>query len=98
MSRLLHRSFLLSSRRLYTTSSHRLAFATGPAPPRLPPKEQEEFERLQRSSTGAFSTPRPPVTASHIPSSSGISAQSRLQINQSQVLAEKTFQINQSPA
>jgi hypothetical protein len=31
----------------------------GPAPPRLPPKEQEEFERLQKASTGAFSTPQP---------------------------------------
>jgi hypothetical protein len=33
----------------------------GPAPPRLPPKEQEEFERLQKTSTGAFSTPKPVV-------------------------------------
>ncbi|KAF2205631.1 hypothetical protein GQ43DRAFT_361970 [Delitschia confertaspora ATCC 74209] len=28
------------------------------APPRLPKEEQEIFERLQRQSTGAFSTPR----------------------------------------
>jgi len=33
-------------------------FKTGPAPPRLPPEEQEEYDRLVRSSTGAFSTPR----------------------------------------
>lgn len=66
MSRLLR----LSSRRLYSTSTIRPAFATGPSPPRLPPKEQEEFERLQKASTGAFSTPRTP-------------ASSRPQINQS---------------
>jgi len=58
MSRLLPRKVLRPSHRYFTTSTSRLAFATGPAPPRLPPKEQEEFERLQRSSTGAFSTPR----------------------------------------
>ncbi|CAL5869848.1 uncharacterized protein PFLUO_LOCUS4079 [Penicillium psychrofluorescens] len=34
------------------------AFATGPAPPRLPKEEQEIFEELQRRSTGAFSTPQ----------------------------------------
>lgn len=33
-------------------------FASAPAPPRLPKEEQEIFERLQRQSTGAFSTPR----------------------------------------
>ena len=34
------------------------AFRSGPAPPRLPKEEQEVFEELQRSSTGAFSTPQ----------------------------------------
>lgn len=33
-------------------------FQTGPAPPRLPKEEQEIFEKLQQSSTGAFSTPQ----------------------------------------
>ncbi|KAK6382321.1 hypothetical protein LTS17_004208 [Exophiala oligosperma] len=36
------------------------SFGGGPAPPRLPKEEQEIFEALQRSSTGAFSTPRTP--------------------------------------
>lgn len=93
MSRLLSRSFRLSTRRLYTTTSPRPAFATGPAPPRLPPKEQEEFERLQRSSTGAFSTPRPAVAAD---AESASPIRSQPQINQSP--ASSRPQINQSPA
>ena len=67
MSRLLPRRFLLPSRRLFGTSTPRPAFSTGPAPPRLPPSEQEEFERLQKTSTGAFSTPtssRPQINQS----------------------------------
>jgi hypothetical protein len=64
MSRLLPSRFLLPSRRFFTSTSIRGAFATGPSPPRLPPKEQEEFERLQRASTGAFSTPRPQINQS----------------------------------
>jgi len=67
MSRILPPRFLLPSRRLFSTSQARTAFATGPSPPRLPPKEQEEFEHLQRSSTGAFSTPRPSVTVNQSP-------------------------------
>jgi len=59
MSRLLARRVAQYSR-TFTTSSFRPAFATGPSPPRLPGKEQEEFERLQKNSTGAFSTPRTP--------------------------------------
>lgn len=64
MSRLLAPRFLLPSRRFFSSTYARSAFATGPAPPRLPPKEQEEFERLQKSSTGAFSTPRPQINQS----------------------------------
>lgn len=94
MSRLLGRKFLLSARRSYTTTSPRPAFATGPAPPRLPPKEQEEFERLQRSSTGAFSTPRPTVD---VETTSSTQIRSRPQINQSPA-SSSTPQINQSPA
>jgi Protein of unknown function (DUF1674) len=85
MSRLLPPKFLLPSRRFFMQSTKRTAFATGPAPPRLPPKEQEEFERLQRASTGAFTTPKAVVTPnSAIESSSPFSAsRARPQINQS---------------
>ncbi|KAI9848972.1 MAG: putative mitochondrial protein, conserved [Sclerophora amabilis] len=44
-------------------------FGAGPAPPRLPKEDQETFERLQRSSTGAFSTPRPQVVVNQSPQS-----------------------------
>lgn len=87
MSRLLPSKFLYPSRRLFSNSSRTLAFATGPAPPRLPPKEQEEFERLQRSSTGAFSTPKPSVVNNPTASSPSESTASR-----------PRPQINQSPA
>jgi len=99
MSRLLQSRRLLFSRRLFSISSVRTAFATGPAPPRLPPKEQEEFERLQRSSTGAFSKPPPSVTVSQRSSPSEAPAQSLPQINQSPASTTRTPpQINQSPA
>lgn len=98
MPRLLHSSLYLSSRRLFSTTTIRTIFATGPAPPRLPPKEQEEFERLQRSSTSAFSTPRPLVTVNQPASSTGTSTQSRVQKDQSLGSKQKTtMQINQSP-
>jgi hypothetical protein len=87
MSRLLPPKFLLPSisRRFFTHSVRRTAFATGPAPPRLPPKEQEEFERLQRASTGAFSSPKPIITPNPALSSSPSASQTRTppQINQS---------------
>jgi Protein of unknown function (DUF1674) len=99
MSRLLQPRLILSSRRLFSTSSVRTGFATGPAPPRLPPKEQEEFERLQRNSTGAFSTPRPSVTVNQRSLPSEAPAQSLPQINQSPASMTRTPpQINQSPA
>jgi hypothetical protein len=48
----------LLSRRAFTTSSHHsTSFKAGPAPPRLPKEDQELFEKLQKSSTGAFSQP-----------------------------------------
>jgi hypothetical protein len=75
MSRFLRTPLLQVSRRSLSTTARLSAFATGPAPPRLPPKEQEEFERLQRASTGAFSTPRPSVTVNQTSSS-------RPQVNQ----------------
>jgi hypothetical protein len=99
MSRLLQSRLPLSCRRLFSTSSVRTAFATGPAPPRLPPKEQEEFERLQRTSTGAFSTPRPSVTVNQSSASSEPPTQSRSQINHSPASTIRTPpQISQSPA
>jgi len=46
-------------RRPFSAQVHpRAAWATSPAPPRLPKEEQEIFEKLQQQSTGAFSTPR----------------------------------------
>lgn len=64
-------SFLSASRRAfapliatrsYTTTPTLLAdkptFSRGPAPPSLPKEEQEIFEKLQKQSTGAFSTPK----------------------------------------
>lgn len=49
----------LAGRRLFSSKSYLLAtpFSRGPAPPLLPKEEQELFEKLQQSSTGAFSTP-----------------------------------------
>lgn len=82
MSRILPSKFLLPSQRFFTQSSRRSAFATGPAPPRLPLKEQEEFERLQKTSTGAFSTPKPSVVTSPTAESSD-PPRARPQINQS---------------
>lgn len=62
MSRILSRR----AQRFFSTSLPRPAFATGPTPPRLPQKDQEEFERLQKTSTGAFSTPRASPSLSQI--------------------------------
>lgn len=58
-------------------------FSSGPAPPRLPKEDQELFEQLQRSSTGAFSTPKPTVVVNQSPASSSDPPRSRPQINQS---------------
>ena len=47
-------------RHLSSSSRHDAAtpqYQPGPAPPRLPKEDQELYEKLQRSSTGAFSTP-----------------------------------------
>jgi hypothetical protein len=83
MSRLLTPKLLFPSRRFFASSTRRTAFATGPAPPRLPPKEQEEFERLQKASTGAFSTPKTTVTVNPTSTSETPTQRIRLQINQS---------------
>ncbi|GKZ33339.1 putative mitochondrial protein, conserved [Aspergillus brasiliensis] len=47
-----------SSRAALLSDKPPFAFASSPAPPRLPKEEQELFEELQRKSTGAFSTPQ----------------------------------------
>jgi hypothetical protein len=86
MPRPLQSKLLFSSRRFFTSTPTRGAFATGPSPPRLPPKEQEEFERLQRTSTGAFSTPRPQINQSPASSSeSQPAAISDLKSNETEV-------------
>ncbi|KAG8531222.1 uncharacterized protein KY384_004580 [Bacidia gigantensis] len=81
---------LQPSRRLFSSRSQLCSpasFASGPAPPRLPEEEQQLYEKLQRSSTGAFSTPRPSITVNQSPAtpSSKAEAQSEIppQINQS---------------
>ena len=74
------------TRRLMSTTSRISApppFASGPAPPRLPKEEQELYEQLQRSSTGAFSTPKPTVVVNQSPGQSAASPRTRPQINQS---------------
>ncbi|KAF1978015.1 hypothetical protein BU23DRAFT_550132 [Bimuria novae-zelandiae CBS 107.79] len=73
----------LSRRALSTTPPRRSSpFSNAPAPPRLPKEEQEIFERLQKQSTGAFSTPRdePAATAT---STTFSAADARARINQS---------------
>ena len=59
-------------------------FALGPAPPRLSKEEQELYEQLQRSSTGAFSTPKSTVVINQSATAASEGPKSsRPQINQS---------------
>ncbi|KAF1852008.1 DUF1674-domain-containing protein [Cucurbitaria berberidis CBS 394.84] len=95
------------SRRPFSTSRSHLTqspFGSGPAPPRLPKEEQEIFEKLQRQSTGAFSTPREDAA----PTTTEFKSSTRMQINQSpdsapgqsstqQLPQSGRMQINQSP-
>jgi len=73
------------SARRFLSSGARLRagppFASGPAPPRLPKQDQELYEQLQRSSTGAFSTPKGSVVINQSPASSS-SQTSSSQVNQ----------------
>ena len=74
-----------SIRRLLSTTSRVRAqspFGSIPAPPRLPENEQKLYEQLQKSSTGAFSTPKPTVVVNQSPSTPK-KAQSKIQVNQS---------------
>lgn len=79
-----HRLLLSRSTRHNATSP----FGAGPAPPRLPKEEQELYEQLQKSSTGAFSTPSVKPTV--------VVDQSSEQI--SKIPSRRPPQINQSPA
>ncbi|KAL8801573.1 MAG: hypothetical protein Q9182_004359 [Xanthomendoza sp. 2 TL-2023] len=45
--------------RLVFIRPYATSFTQGPAPPRLPKEEQALYEKLQASSTGAFTTPKP---------------------------------------
>jgi hypothetical protein len=83
------RSFGMSTR---TAQS---PFGSGPSPPRLPREEQEIFEKLQKQSTGAFSTPRGSEEEEAPSSKPNV----RMQINQSPDSSSSSSrpQINQSP-
>ena len=84
------RSFGMSAR---TAQS---PFGSGPSPPRLPKEEQEIFEKLQKQSTGAFSTP----IGSEEEAAPSSKANIRIQINQSPDSSSSSSsrpQINQSP-
>lgn len=75
----------LVARRLFSSKSYLLAtpFSHGPAPPRLPKEEQELFEKLQQSSTGAFSTPNRSSTTTTPDHASSLPQRAKSQINQS---------------
>lgn len=75
----------LVARRLFSSKSYLLAipFSHGPAPPRLPKEEQELFEKLQQSSTGAFSTPNRSSTTTTPDHASSLPQRAKPQINQS---------------
>ena len=81
-------SSCVGRRLLSTTALTRAAtpFSSSPAPPRLPKEDQELYERLQQSSTGAFSTPKPDIVinpSSTLSSTSSAPQRQRPQINQS---------------
>jgi len=83
---------LLSRRAFSTCLSRATSFKTSPAPPRLPKEEQEIFEKLQKQSTGAFSTPKTDSPAQSPSSKPDI----RMRINQSPDSSSRPT-INQSP-
>ncbi|KAL9127447.1 MAG: hypothetical protein Q9217_003684 [Psora testacea] len=79
------------TKRLLTTNATLAAtpsFSSGPAPPRLPEEDQKLYEELQKTSTGAFSTPRPTVIVNQSPASPSSASEARSRIPP---------QINQSP-
>ncbi|KAI4666692.1 uncharacterized protein J4E79_002732 [Alternaria viburni] len=88
------------SRRTFSISTRhaQAPFGSGPAPPRLPKEDQEIFEKLQKQSTGAFSTPKDIETPTSTPNI-------RMRVNQSpdssptpaSPASASRPQINQSP-
>lgn len=83
---LLHRLPRHLSRRSLSTTTRKpysSPFESGPAPPRLPKEEQEIFERLQRQSTGAFSTPREDPSSTIANDAASPSLAPRIRVNQS---------------
>ncbi|KAL8682990.1 MAG: hypothetical protein Q9224_002046 [Gallowayella concinna] len=70
-------------RRLVSIRPYATTFTQGPAPPRLPKDEQALYEKLQASSTGAFSTPKPVVVVNETAAPEPRARPSRPQINQS---------------
>lgn len=90
-------SYFSHSRRLLSTSIHPRATSQfgSPAPPRLPKEEQDIYERLQRSSTGAFSTPKHTVVVNEPPAASSPKRQ-RPQINQSPYWAPEPHSVQGS--
>ncbi len=79
-----HRHRFSSTTRQNATSP----FGASPAPPRLPKEDQELYEQLQKSSTGAFSTPSVSPTVV-VNQSAGQSSENR---------TRQPPRINQSPA
>lgn len=76
----------LVGRRLFSLRASLCAtpFSSGPAPPLLPKDEQELYEKLQKSSTGAFSTSNTNSAVDQPPLTSLLSSQSsKPLINQS---------------
>ncbi|KAK8217234.1 hypothetical protein M8818_001487 [Zalaria obscura] len=81
----------ISTRRTFSNQPSRLsAWSPGPAPPRLPKEEQELFEKLQRQSTGAFSTPQTSTSATD---PAPPTSTSRPQINQSPDSTEERLSV-----
>ncbi|KAL6717318.1 hypothetical protein ACLMJK_005233 [Lecanora helva] len=73
-------------RRFFSTNSRVRAappFGSGPAPPRLPKEDQDVYEQLQRSSSGAFSSPKATVVINQSPALSDTSPKTKPPINQS---------------
>ncbi|KAL9003606.1 MAG: hypothetical protein Q9188_003540 [Gyalolechia gomerana] len=73
-------TFFRLSRTPSTIRNVSSTFTNTPAPPRLPKDDQDLYERLQRSSTGAFSTPKTTAVVNQTPTSD---SPRRHQINQS---------------
>ena len=74
---------LLPRRTYTTTNALHSSWSPSPAPPRLPKEDQELFEKLQNQSTGAFSQPRTPTSATDMAPPTAPSSPSRFQVNQS---------------